>query len=355
MKKILILLVLLASVNSAFASQGVTYLQRRDVRGGRPINMHIVFVAPDSDYKVALTYGSKDINKLMRVENFAKESDAYVAMNASFFKQDTGTPLGLSIINGKMMTGPLLHRSVFGIDKHGNCFIDKASLEGKISIGQNPDIDIANINQPIISASAGAYLYNYHWGSKTPDTSDEYFHLVVCKNRIAELSNNPVCIPENGYAVVVNKSLVEYELMKRIPVKYSYKLCPSQYCKAQYAFAGGPNLVIDGKKCVDSSLQNFNIFFVNAVTARSAIGIKEDGTVILLAVDGKQKGVSDGINLHNLADIMCELGAYQAMNLDGGSSTQMVINNQMVNVPTNRCGARVTNAVIVKKKHRLFF
>ena len=74
-----------------------------------------------------------------------------------------------------------------------------------------------------------------------------------------------------------------------------------------------------------------------------------------MAVDGKQRGVSEGVNIHELADIMCELGAYQAMNLDGGSSTQMVINKQMVNVPTNRCGARVTNAVIIKKKHRLFF
>jgi len=356
MKKILVLFVLLSSISSALAQDGVSYLQRRDVRGGRPINMHIVFVQPDSDYKVELTYGNREITKLMRVENFAKETDAYAAMNASYFKQDTGTPIGLSILNGKMITGPLFQRSVFGVDKHNNCFIDRASINGKISIDQNSDINIATINQPITSIAAGAYLYNYHWGNRTPETSDDYLHIVVCKNKIAAISNNPVCIPESGYAVVIGKHLIECELRERGPVKYSYKLFPSAFCKAQFAFAGGPNLIIDGKKKIDNAEQKFNACFVNEITARSAIGIKQDGTVILLAVDGRQKGVSEGVNIYELADIMCELGAYQAMNLDGGSSTQMVVHKQMVNVPTNRFGARVTNAVvIVKKKRHLFF
>ncbi|MEI8378018.1 MAG: phosphodiester glycosidase family protein [bacterium] len=355
MKKFLILFVLFSSMSLAFAQDGVTYLQRLDIRGGRPINMHIVFVEPNSDYKVELTYGNREITKLMRVENFAKEADAYAAMNASFFKQDTGLPLGLSIMNGRLMTGPLFQRSAFGIDKHNNCFIERAALEGKISMGQNYNIDVANINQPITSCAAGAYLYNYHWGSRTPDTSDDYFHIVVCKNRIEKISNNPVTIPENGYAIVIAKSFLEYDLRERAPVKYSYKLCPDVFCKVQYAFAGGPNLIIDGKKNIDAAAQKFGILFLSEITARSAIGIKKDGTVILLSVDGRQRGVSEGVNIYELADIMCELGAWQAMNLDGGSSTQMVINKQLVNIPVNRVGARVTNAVVVVKKKRHFF
>jgi exopolysaccharide biosynthesis protein len=353
MKKLLVLFVLFSSISSAFAYDGVSYLQRHDIRCGRPVNMYIVYVEPNSSYKVELTYGGKDINKLMRVENFAKASDAYVAMNASYFKQDTGTPIGLSILNGRLMTGPLFQRSAFGVDKHGNCFIDRASLEGKISIGQN-EINIANINQPITSSAAGAYLFNYHWGNSTPDASDDYIHIAVCKNRIDKISCNPVCIPENGYAVVVSKSFIEREIKKRTPLKYSYKLCPERFCKAQFAFAGGPNLVIDGRKCVDNAAQKFSAGFINEITARSAIGIKADGTVIILAVDGRQRGVSEGVNINELANIMCELGAYQAMNLDGGSSTQLVMNKQVINIPVGHCGARVTNAVIIKRKHLLF-
>lgn len=355
MKKFLVLFILLSSISSAFAEEGVTYIQKHDIRGGRPINIHIVYFEPCSNCKLELTYGNKEITERMRVENFAKETNAYVAMNASYFKQDTGTPLGLSIMNGKLMTGPLFDRSVFGIDKHGNCLIGRASIEGKISLDRNC-IDIANINQPATSIAAGAYLYNYHWGCKTPDTSDDYLHIVVCKNRIAQISNISVNIPTGGYAIVVAKSFITDRLRKRAPAKYCYKLLPNEFCKLQYAFAGGPNLIVNGEKNVDSIAQKFNIFFVKAITARSAIGIKQDGTVILLAVDGKQKGVSEGVNLYELSDIMCELGAYQAMNLDGGSSTQMAINKQMVNIPTNRCGARVTNAVVVvKKKHNFIF
>jgi len=89
-------------------------------------------------------------------------------------------------------------------------------------------------------------------------------------------------------------------------------------------------------------------------TARSAIGIKSDGTVILLAVDGKQKGVSEGASLFDMADLMIDLGAQQAMNLDGGSSTQIAIDGQMMNVPTNKYGAKVTNAVVITRKNQKF-
>ena len=48
-----------------------------------------------------------------------------------------------------------------------------------------------------------------------------------------------------------------------------------------------------------------------------------------------------------LARIMRELGAYNAMNLDGGSSTQMVYNGKLVNLPTVEGGGKVTNALLV--------
>lgn len=350
MKKLLILMALFLFTGQAFAQEGVYFIPKQDYStGDRPIAMNVVIVEPDSDYKIGLTFGSDDINDLMRVETFAQKSGAYAAMNASYFKQDTGTPLGLTIIDGKMMTGPLFNRSVFGVDKHGNYCIGKAMLEGEITIGNNDAAPIKNINQPVMTSS-GAHLYNKHWGKATPETSEEFWHIAIEKNKIVSICEKSVEIPEAGFAVIVKKSLLPYAPQCDECVKYKYSLCPKDWCKMECAFAAGPNLVINGEKNVDITEQNFSSVFANTRTARSAIGLKKDGTVILLTVDGKQKGVSEGVTLYEMADIMLNLGAYQAMNLDGGSSTQMAVEGRMVNVPTNKLGAKVTNAVIVVRK-----
>ena len=349
MKKTLVLLSLILFSGQAFA-HGVYFVPKQDYStGDKPIAMNVVFVEPDSAYKIGLTFGSDNINKLMRVETLANNAGAYAAMNASYFKQDTGTPLGLTIIDGRMMTGPLMNRSVFAIDKHGKCYITKACLDGEINIGNNNSLKIKNINQPIMS-SEGVHMYNRHWGSCTPVTAEGFLHIAIERNKILEISTTPVEIPETGYAVVVRSALVPCPICEDTPVKYGYSICPKELCKAEFAFAAGPNLVIDGCKNVDFAEQNFSAVFANTRTARSAIGIKQDGTVILLTVDGRQKGVSEGVTLYEVADIMLNLGACQAMNLDGGSSTQMVVEGRMVNVPTNKLGAKVTNAVVVIRK-----
>ncbi|MDD3420517.1 MAG: phosphodiester glycosidase family protein [Candidatus Gastranaerophilales bacterium] len=357
MKKFLLLFCcLFCFAQAAFAQDGgLYYCQKQNYIGDRPISMYIVLLSPNSDYDLKLTFGNGDINDKKKVVDFAKEAGANVAMNASYFKQDKGTPIGVSIVDGKLITGPLMNRIVFGIDKRGNCYIDRVSLDGEIWLGaQNSSTLIKTINQPIVS-SDGAYLYNYHWGSQTPNTAEDYYwHVAVLKNKIVEVSSNSVSIPDRGYAVVVKKSLVERPFTCGDLVKYYYKLSPKEWCKFEYAFAGGPNLVTNGEKDVDFQSQNFDPFFARVKTARSAIGIKSDGTVILLAVDGKQKGVSEGASLFDMADLMIDLGAQQAMNLDGGSSTQIAIDGQMMNVPTNKYGAKVTNAVVITRKNQKF-
>ena len=350
MKKLFVIFIFFLFSGQALAQEGIYFIPKQDYStSGRPIAMNVVMVDPNSNYKPELYFGSENINSLMKLEDLVRNSGAYAAINASYFKQDTGTPLGLTIVNGRMMTGPLMNRSVFGIDEDGRFHIGKVTLEGKIAIGNNDSVPIKNINQPIMT-SQGAHLYNIHWGDTTPCTSNEFWHIAIDKSRIVAICECPVKIPPAGFAIVVKKSFLAYTPQYYEYVKYCYSLYPKEWCKMKCAFAAGPNLVVNGKKCVDFEEQKFTAPFANTRTARSAIGIKRDGTIILLAVDGKQKGISEGVTLSEMADIMLNMGACQAMNLDGGSSTQMVVCGQLVNVPTNKIGAKVTNAVIIVKK-----
>ncbi len=82
----------------------------------------------------------------------------------------------------------------------------------------------------------------------------------------------------------------------------------------------GPLLLLDAKEC-DLSACNQN--FVVTRHPRSAMGVKKDGTVILLTVDGRLEGHSIGIQLTELAHLLRIVGADSALNLDGGGSTTL--------------------------------
>ena len=104
-----------------------------------------------------------------------------------------------------------------------------------------------------------------------------------------------------------------------------------------------PALIIGGKKMVEGSAGW-------GISPRTAIGQTENGQVLLLVVDGRQPGHSIGCTMGDLADIMLEYGAYQACNLDGGSSSIMYYNGRKITKPSagdKENGRRLPNAFVV--------
>ncbi len=83
---------------------------------------------------------------------------------------------------------------------------------------------------------------------------------------------------------------------------------------------------------------------------RTAIGQKKDGTVVFVVVDGRQPGYSMGVTMKQLQEIMVDAGCYNAANLDGGSSTVLSYNDDIINQPSgsDSDGMRfIPNAFIV--------
>ncbi len=85
---------------------------------------------------------------------------------------------------------------------------------------------------------------------------------------------------------------------------------------------GGRYLVLKNGKIVDNGTADP---FCTTHHPRTAFGVKKDGTMIFLVVDGRQSGYSDGAMLLDLSVIFVNLGAYNAINLDGGGSTNMFL------------------------------
>ncbi len=98
---------------------------------------------------------------------------------------------------------------------------------------------------------------------------------------------------------------------------------------------GGPTLVKNGEINIT---YNEEIFWGSGVgydnsDPRTAVGYTDDNHVIMLTADGRQT-ISEGVGLPELAQIMIDLGCTEAMNLDGGGSTQMAIDNTYLNNPS---------------------
>lgn len=89
----------------------------------------------------------------------------------------------------------------------------------------------------------------------------------------------------------------------------------------------GPYLIVNGKRSFVSGNGGWGI------APRSAIGQRQDGIVLFLVINGRST-TSIGADMADLCDVMERYGAYNAANLDGGSSSELVINNKIINSPT---------------------
>ena len=81
---------------------------------------------------------------------------------------------------------------------------------------------------------------------------------------------------------------------------------------------------------------------------RTALGYNDD-TLFLAVADGRQPKYSTGLTLYELASILIELGAKEAINLDGGSSSTFVVDGKVINKPSGKNERDVLNAVFITK------
>ena len=103
-----------------------------------------------------------------------------------------------------------------------------------------------------------------------------------------------------------------------------------------------PFLVVNGKPAITHGDGGWGI------APRTAIGQTRDGTILMLVIDGRQVG-SLGATLKDVQDIMLKYGAYNVANLDGGASTVLYYDNQIVNHPSSRYGERHAPSFFIVK------
>ena len=79
---------------------------------------------------------------------------------------------------------------------------------------------------------------------------------------------------------------------------------------------------------------------------RTALGFNDD-KLFLMVADGRQTGYSTGMSLYDVAEVMVDLGAKRAMNLDGGASSTFLLDGEVLNRPSGGKQRAVLNAVLI--------
>ena len=126
----------------------------------------------------------------------------------------------------------------------------------------------------------------------------------------------------------------------------------------QEAIGGGPRILRDGRISIEYKQEHLGRTPALERHPRTAVGYSQDGeTLFLVTVDGRQPGYSVGMSLKELAGFMAtrltsftqsRKNAYQALNLDGGGSTTMVVKQHVVNRPSDPTGqSPVANALLL--------
>lgn len=102
--------------------------------------------------------------------------------------------------------------------------------------------------------------------------------------------------------------------------------------------------VVDGIESTEIDT-NFGNHSIQGDQPRTAVGVIDENHLVFVVVDGRQSGYSEGVTLTELADILIDLGATTAYNLDGGGSSTMYFDGEVINSPSNG-GERGTSDIL---------
>ena len=326
--------------------KGIKHIKFIRYYNNLPVRLNVVEISRDlnKDLLIEPTIASNDLlSSRKKISNIAQRENAIIAINGGYFKPETGVPLGTLMINKKMYTGPIYDRVALGISKND---YKMSRLKLNASINSNiGGLQIDNINQPRM-LSTYTIVYTRDWGKITPNTPKYGTQLVVENGKPTKLSKTRVEIPKNGFVIIgpekkLNKFINAENIDLNIQVDPSWN-------NVEHIISGGPYLIKNNEIFVDMTAQKLTS--IGGRNPRTAIGYTKDNTLIMITADGRE-GSSIGLTLMELAHLMKELECTNAMNLDGGGSTVMYVNNKIVNKPAEHGGIPLSHTLTVKYKN----
>ena len=311
-----------------------------------------------------------------RLNDSGKEVIA--AINSDFFIiTEGGEPENNLVINSQFVKGTPetdseydtfdnIHYQ-FAVTETGKLIIDRFKFTGNLILNDDSVFRINRINSRTDSSSIT--FYNFYQGTKTPkaDNGEEIYELsltplfeksdtnfYIISKQLNSRGGNEI---ESGSVILSANYETADSLEKNISpgdtVKALFGLSPSD--EQVITATGGWGKIVEAGKNVAGRVDSVEGTFPKFSAAkhpRTGIGISKDGNhVYFITVDGRQ-AISGGATLKEFAELMIDEGVFEGLNFDGGGSTTMVVDGNIVNSPSDKTGERSVGIglALIRKK-----
>ncbi len=348
---------------------GHNIIHHHEYRSAGPWHLHVLEIDLSSSWNHLETIKAE--NRLQgseRTSAMAASVDAeahrvVAAINGDFYAAG-GVPINAQVVNGTLLKRAY-PRTVFGTGPVNEPLLEIVSFSGQVL---NQDLAVHAINGinedrqenflVVYNRYKGARTGTNQWGTEITTTildSIRYvntpFRVVVTeKDSAMEAGSGNTYIGQNEYILSAHgsaKAAVDSNIFlgDTLELQLDFAQVPHPIWQL---IGGTPRLIRDGTQSVEWQAESVGHSFTYDRHPRTAVGINADSSkAYFVTVDGRQPGYSVGMSLFELANYMLEWEMYQAVNLDGGGSTTMVVRGSVVNRPSDASGERyVANALL---------
>jgi len=326
-----------------------------------PWAIHALIVDRDACYSARAVKGADGAvgrsTTSALLEWMHRSADVVGGVNADFFLfAPPGVPANLLVSRGRVVTGPST-QPVLAFDSLDAPHLEVFGTSGTLET-ERGTFAIAGWNRAV---TAGIALYDEAWGGST-DSLSHAVEVVLDRRRtgrvtlVDTLTAGVAITP--GHAVVVGRGAAARSALLALRAGDSARVQLALRPFHPREALGGRPLLLRDSTVVAAVDNEGGAGFATARHPRTAVGIARDGRrLLLVVVDGRQKGYSDGMTLRELANLMRSLGARDAINLDGGGSSTLVYADpdssgmlRIANRPSDLTGERpVGNALAIIK------
>ncbi|NLC56426.1 MAG: phosphodiester glycosidase family protein [Armatimonadetes bacterium] len=339
-----LLAALVAGVVPARAA-GLSVEQTTVKAGGRAYHVKVVRV-PRDGYRVKVGLAQGRVGMTAPLAAIAQRYGAVAAINGCFFDAYTRAPIK-SPWHHLITDGQLVHHgntgTTLGFDAQGNYRMERLQIRITGTVGseggRQQNWYAYRVNFPL--KSSGAMIYNRYWaGGRTPAQGR---HVLVRDGVVQAIGTGARAIPADGYALLFAGGEAglagRFQVGQPVRVQVSYGSRDEAFWQGvQEGIGCGPRLLAQGAVVYNPTAEGFSSPKVLRISgARSAVGIRRDGTLLL---------VTTTATVRQLADVMKALGAYDAMNLDGGASSGLWVQGRYLTSP----GRNLSNALLILKR-----
>lgn len=316
-------------------AKGVTYSFIQDDFQGRQIQAHLVTVEPEARFEWRPFSTVENRTGRGSLAARAAKLKLPVAVNASYFDTD-GWVIGTTKDRGQLMSMESTPHSAFAVIKGRSAVLKDVSYNAQARLSNGKVLEIKGMNRRRIAEDLVVYNQFFgpstktnHWGREVKVRLKD--HLILAVSTLGDMSIDPGTIVLSGHGDMAAE-LAKCRMGDQ--VVYFEELNLPEAKEAETLLGAGPLLLEEGIVNVRTQEENIAPDIARGRAPRTAMGIKQDGSTMVLVVDGRSE-TSAGMTLPELARYLKKQGAWEAVNFDGGGSSEMCLAGKIVNRPSD--------------------